>query len=140
LLFGNAQFSRGSHLGDTYTRQNGPACALRELGQIDRTQLILPDCRASADAGLNKDKDCYALASAVFACHLREIRDLNVEPQSYRAILPLKPHPLWQNECAADIVFFVMNARLVLGGTLGFSCDWLHLGKMGFAFPHTVFV
>ena len=74
----------------SYPRQNGLAVALRELGRIERTFLILAwlqsvDLRCRVHAGLNKGEARNALARAVFLCCLGEIRDRSFEQQRYRA-------------------------------------------------------
>jgi hypothetical protein len=74
----------------SYPRQNGLAVALRELGRIERTLLILSwlqsvDLRRRVHAGLNKEEAPNALARAVFLCRLGGIRDRSFEQQRYRA-------------------------------------------------------
>jgi len=74
----------------SYPRQNGLAVALRELGRIERTLLILDwlqsvELRRRVHAGLNKGEARNALARAVFFNRLGEIRDRSFEQQRYRA-------------------------------------------------------
>ena len=74
----------------SYSRQNGLAIALRELGRIERTLFILDllmsvDLRRRVHAGLNKGEARNALARAVFFYRLGEIRDRNYEQQRYKA-------------------------------------------------------
>jgi TnpA family transposase len=74
----------------SYSRQNGLAVALRELGRIERTLLILGwlqsvELRRRVQAGLNKGEARNALARAVFFNRLGEIRDRGFEQQRYRA-------------------------------------------------------
>ena len=74
----------------SYPRQNGLAVALRELGRIERTLLILDwlqsvELRRRVHAGLNKGEARNALARAVFFYRLGEIRDRSFEQQRYRA-------------------------------------------------------
>ncbi len=64
--------------------------ALRELGRIERTLLILDwlqsvELRRRVQAGLNKGEARNALARAVFFSRLGEIRDRSFEQQRYRA-------------------------------------------------------
>jgi len=64
--------------------------ALRELGRIERTLLILDwlqsvELRRHVHAGLNKGEARNALARAVFFNRLGEIRDRSFEQQRYRA-------------------------------------------------------
>lgn len=74
----------------SYPRQNGLAVALRELGRIEHTLLILDrlqsvELRRRVHAGLNKGKARNALARAVFFYLLGEIRDRSLEQQRYWA-------------------------------------------------------
>ncbi|WP_439896797.1 Tn3 family transposase [Burkholderia ubonensis] len=74
----------------SYPRQNGLALALREIGRIERTLLILDwlqnvELRRRVHVGLNKGEARNALARAVFFCRLGEIRDRSFEAQRYRA-------------------------------------------------------
>jgi TnpA family transposase len=72
-----------------YSRQNGLALALRELGRIERTLFTLdwmqnPELRRRVQVGLNKGKARSALARAVFFNRLGELRDRSFENQRYR--------------------------------------------------------
>ena len=74
----------------SYPRQNGIAVALRELGRIERTLLILDwlqntDLCRRVHPGLNKGKALNALARAVFFYCLGVLRDRSFEQQHYRA-------------------------------------------------------
>ena len=74
----------------SYPKQNGLAKALREIGRIERTLFMLnwfrdPALRRRVQKGLNKGEARNALARAVFMHRLGEIRDRNLENQSYRA-------------------------------------------------------
>ena len=74
----------------SYPRQNGLAVALRELGRIKHTLLILNrlqsvELRRRVHAGLNKGKARNALARAVFFYLLGEMRDRSFEQQRYWA-------------------------------------------------------
>ncbi len=73
-----------------YSRQNGLAVALRELGRIERTLFTLEwiqsvDLRRRVQVGLNKGESRNALARAVFFNRLGEIRDRSFEAHRYRA-------------------------------------------------------
>jgi TnpA family transposase len=74
----------------SYSRQNGLALALRELGRIERTLFTLdwiqnPELRRRVQVGLNKGEARNALARAVFFNRLGELRDRSFENQRYRA-------------------------------------------------------
>lgn len=74
-----------SKLG-AYPRQNGLANALRELGRLERTLLLLdwlqdPSLRRKVPAGLNKGEVRNTLVRAVFFNRLGEIRDRSFEQQ-----------------------------------------------------------
>ncbi len=74
----------------SYSRQNGLAVALRELGRIERTLFTLEwvqnvDLRRRVQVGLNKGEARNALARAVFFNRLGEIRDRSFETQRFRA-------------------------------------------------------
>ena len=74
----------------SYSRQNGLAVALRELGRIKRTLFILDwlqsvELRRRVNAGLNKGEARNALARAVCFNRLDEIRDRSFEQQRYCA-------------------------------------------------------
>jgi TnpA family transposase len=74
----------------SYSRQNGLAIALRELGRIERTLFTLEwlqnvELRRRVNAGLNKGESRNSLARAVFFNRLGEIRDRSYENQRYRA-------------------------------------------------------
>ena len=74
----------------SYSKQNGLAKALREIGRIERTLFMIdwfrdPALRRRVQAGLNKGEARNALARAVFLHRLGEIRDRKPENQSYRA-------------------------------------------------------
>ncbi len=74
----------------SYSRQNGLALALRELGRIERTLFTLEwlqsvDLRRRVQVGLNKGEARNALARAVFFNRLGEIRDRSFETQRFRA-------------------------------------------------------
>ena len=74
----------------SYPRQNGLAVALRELGRIERTLLILDwlqdvELRRRVHEGLNKGEARNAMPRAVFMHRLGEIRDHTFEQQRYRA-------------------------------------------------------
>lgn len=74
----------------SYSRQNGLAIALRELGRIERTLFTLEwlqniELRRRVTAGLNKGESRNSLARAVFFNRLGEIRDRCYENQRYRA-------------------------------------------------------
>jgi len=73
----------------SYSRQNGLARALRELGRIERSLFILDwlqdvELRHRTQAQLNKGESRNALARAVFFNQLGEIRDRSFEQQRYR--------------------------------------------------------
>ena len=73
-----------------YSRQNGLALALRELGRIERTLFTLDwmqsrELRRRVQVGLNKGEARNALARAVFFNRLGELRDRSFENQRYRA-------------------------------------------------------
>jgi TnpA family transposase len=74
----------------SYSRQNGLALALRELGRIERTLFTLDwmqslELRRRVQVGLNKGEAKNALARAVFFNRLGELRDRSFENQRYRA-------------------------------------------------------
>lgn len=74
----------------SYPRQNGLACALREIGRIEKTLFTLswlqsPELRRRVLIGLNKGEAKHALARAVFFNRLGEVRDRSYEDQLYRA-------------------------------------------------------
>lgn len=74
----------------SYPKQNGLAKVLREIGRIERILFMLdwfrdPGLRRRVQAGLNKGEARNALARAVFMHRLGEIRDRELENQSYRA-------------------------------------------------------
>jgi Tn3 transposase DDE domain/Flavodoxin-like fold len=92
MLGVNRLFER-SALRGSYPRQNGLALALREMGRIERTLLMLewlqnPELRRCVNAGLNKSEAKNALARAVFFNRLGELRDRSFENQRYRASGP----------------------------------------------------
>jgi TnpA family transposase len=73
-----------------YPRQNGLALALREVGRIQRTLLVLdwlgdPQLRRRATAELNKGEARNALARAVCFHRLGRMRDRGAEAQQHRA-------------------------------------------------------
>ncbi len=73
-----------------YSRQNGLAAALREIGRIERTLFILEwlqnkDLRRRVQIGLNKGEAKNALARSIFFNRLGEMRDRSFENQRYRA-------------------------------------------------------
>ncbi len=74
----------------SYSRQNGLAAALREIGRIERTLFTLEwlqnkDLRRSVQIGLNKGEAKNALARSIFFNRLGEMRDRSFENQLYRA-------------------------------------------------------
>lgn len=73
-----------------YSRQNGLAAALREIGRIERTLFTLEwlqnkDLRRRVQIGLNKGEAKNALARSIFFNRLGEMRDRSFENQRYRA-------------------------------------------------------
>ncbi len=73
----------------SYPRQNGLALALRELGRIERSILILdwisdPQFRRKATRELNKGESRNALARAIHFYRLGEIREKTLQHQQYR--------------------------------------------------------
>jgi TnpA family transposase len=78
------------HRLGAYPRQNGLALALREVGRIQRTLLVLdwlddPQLRRRATAELNKGEARNALARAVCFHRLGRMRDRAAEAQQHRA-------------------------------------------------------
>jgi TnpA family transposase len=74
----------------SYPRQNGLALALREIGRLERTLLLLewlrsPELRHRVQTGLNKAEARNALARAVFFYRLGRLRDRAYENQQLRA-------------------------------------------------------
>ncbi|WP_102981273.1 Tn3 family transposase [Chryseobacterium scophthalmum] len=74
----------------SYSRQNGLAIALRELGKIERTLFMLdwymsPELRRRVTAGLNKGEARNALARAVYFNRFGEVRERSFENQRYKA-------------------------------------------------------
>jgi hypothetical protein len=73
-----------------HPRQNGVAAALREVGKLERTLLMLdwistPALRRETGQELNKGEARNSLARAVFIHRLGEIRDRTYEDQQHRA-------------------------------------------------------
>ncbi len=73
----------------SYPRQNGLALALRELGRVERSLLILdwlsdPMFRRRATRELNKGESRHALAKAVHFYKQGEIRERTLQLQQYK--------------------------------------------------------
>ena len=73
-----------------YSRQNGLAVALRDIGRVERSLFMLdwfsdPELRRRTGLGLNKGEARNTLARAIFFNWLGELRDRSFENQAYRA-------------------------------------------------------
>src|ERR1700745_1292785 len=85
ILLDRAAQTRGA-----YPCQNALAIALRELGKLERTLLLLEyirdvELRRRIHIGLNKGEARNALARGMFFNRLGELRDRTLENQQHRA-------------------------------------------------------
>jgi TnpA family transposase len=127
-----------SPLARACPRQNGLAVALRELGRIERTLLILDrlqsvELRRCVHAGLNKGGARNVLARAVFFNWLGEIRDRSFGQQPYRASglnLVTAAVVLWNTVYLGRAAYALRgNGQAVDGALLQylFSLGWEHV-------------